>query len=242
MKAVILAGGEGTRLQPLTLVTNKHLLPLYDRPVISYAVEKLRAAGIEDIMIISSPQYIESFKRLIGTGKDGRIKYAVQHEPKGIAHGLHIAKDHIGDDHCLLWLGDGIVEDDIVSHIKNFKKGAKVFLKKVKDPERFGVATVDKKMRVKEIIEKPANPKSDFAVVGVYMYDNSVFDKMINQPVSARGEYEITYINNRYVDEGSLEAVILKKPWFDIGSIESLFEASHYMKKKAVKAKSKKKK
>ncbi len=239
MKAVILAGGEGTRLYPLTLVSNKHLLPLYDRPVITYAVDKLVGAGITEMMIISSPHHIDQFKTLFAIETRCSISYGVQDKPRGIAHGLQIARDFIGGEKCLLWLGDGIVEDDISSHIKNFSGGARVFLKKVPDPQRFGVATIDKKRRVTGIVEKPKKPKSDLAVVGVYLYDNSVFAKMDGQPLSDRGEFEVTYINNKYLEEGSLEAVLLRKPWFDIGTIDALHEAGVYMKKKALKNKKK---
>ncbi len=238
MKAVILAGGEGTRLHPLTVITNKHLLPLYDKPVISYAVDKIIAAGIKDIMIIAAPHHISHFEKLFGSGEGSTIVYGIQHEPKGIAHGLKVARDFVGTDDCVLWLGDGIVEDDISDHLRNFTGGAKVFLKKVPDPARFGVAMVDvadktgKHLKVREIIEKPANPQSDLAVIGVYIYDNSVWKKMEGQPVSARGEYEITYLNNKYIDEGKLAAVMLEKPWFDVGTFESLYTAGSYMRDK----------
>lgn len=238
MKAVILAGGEGTRLYPLTVVvTNKHLLPLYNKPVISYAVDKLVESGIKDIMIISSPQHIGQFVTLFDAYKECSITYGVQRAAKGIADGLRVAKDFIGTDNCLLWLGDGIVEDDIRLHIKNFTSGSKIFLKAVPDPSRFGVAHIDAKGRVTKIVEKPKKPKSNLAVVGVYLYDNTVFDKMKNQPLSLRGEYEITYVNNKYIEEGSLEAAVLRKKWFDIGTFESLFEASSYMRKKELKKK-----
>lgn len=241
MKAVILAGGDGTRLYPLTAVTNKHLLPLYNKPVIYYAVEKLTDAGIDKIMVVSSPRHIEHFVSLLGSGEQFRkdnhksniqIVYGIQDKPQGIAHALSIAKDFIDDEECILWLGDGIVEDDISGYIKSFKGGACVFLKKVKDPGRFGVATVGKDNTVKEIIEKPKNPKSDLAVIGVYIYDNTVFKKMKGQEASKRGEFEITHVNNKYIEEGTLRAVTLKKSWFDIGTFESLHEAGIYMRKK----------
>jgi glucose-1-phosphate thymidylyltransferase len=242
MKAVILAGGSGTRLQPLTLATNKHLLPVYDKPVIYYAIEKLVDAGIDKIMIVTSPQHIDSFVRQLGSGqrfvpkhsraKQIQIVYGIQNEPNGIAYGLYIAKEYVGTDNCILYLGDNILMDDLTPAIQQFKSGASVFLKKVKDPKRFGVATVDTRGSVTAIEEKPQKPKSNLAVVGVYMYDHTVFDKMINQPKSERGELEITYINNKYIDEGKLKAHVLTKEWFDIGTIESLQEASAFMKKK----------
>ncbi len=242
MKAVILAGGSGTRLQPLTLATNKHLLPVYNKPVIYYAIEKLVDAGIDKMMIVTSPQHIDSFVRQLGSGqrfvpKNSRAKqiqivYGIQNEPNGIAYGLYIAKEYVGQDDCILYLGDNIIMDDLAPAIHTFKGGASVFLKKVKDPERYGVAEVDARGSVLGIVEKPEKPKSNLAVVGVYMYDNTVFDKMINQPKSARGELEITYINNKYIEEGTLKAHTLTKEWFDIGTIESLQHASAFMKKK----------
>lgn len=241
MKGVILAGGEGTRLRPLTLVTNKHLLPVYNKPVIYYAIEKLVEAGVDRIMIVTSPKQVEDFVNLLGSGQNfvskntgGQIQivYGIQNRPSGIAEGLYIAKDYVGEDDCVLYLGDNIFEDDIGPHIAGFKGGATVFLKEVKDPERFGVATVDGKGHVLEIIEKPTHPVSNLAVTGLYIYDKTVFDKMVDQPKSERGEYEITFINNKYIEEGTLRSVELKKEWFDIGSVEALYEANTYMRNK----------
>ena len=232
MKAVILAGGEGTRLYPVTRVINKHLLPIYDRPVIQYAVDKIASYGISEILIITNSLYIPNFKRLFAGQDRCRISYVVQNEPRGIAHGLRLAKKFVGKENFLFWLGDGIVEDNLTRHIHDFSGGAKVFIKRVSDPERFGVATVDKRHRVLEIIEKPKQPKSHYAVTGIYLYDATVFEKMRGQPVSDRGEYEITYVNNKYIEEGTLSAVYLKKQWFDIGTFESLFKATVYIRKK----------
>ncbi|MDO8594547.1 MAG: sugar nucleotidyltransferase [bacterium] len=241
MIGVILAGGDGTRLRPLTMVTNKHLLPVYDKPVIYYAIEKLVEAGIDRIMVVTSPKQIDNFVNLLGSGqnfisknnnKQIQIVYGIQNRPSGIADGLYIAKDYIGNDDCVLYLGDNILEDDISEHITTFKTGASVFLKEVSEPQRFGVATVDTKGNVLEIVEKPANPTSNLAVVGVYVYDNTVFTKMVDQPTSERGEYEITYLNNKYIEEGTLHSYVLKKDWFDIGSVEALHEANVFMKAK----------
>jgi glucose-1-phosphate thymidylyltransferase len=192
MKAVILAGGEGTRLYPVTKVINKHLLPIYDRPVIQYAVEKMISYGMTDVLIVTNATYIANFKRLFLKEKRCRVSFIIQREARGIAQGLLLAKKFVGKDSFLFWLGDGIVEDDIAKHIHTFTTGAKVFIKRVVDPERFGVATVNRKHHVLEIIEKPKMPKSHYAVTGIYLYDNTVFEKMKNQPKSARGEYEIT--------------------------------------------------
>lgn len=240
MKAVILAGGNGTRLHPLTLATNKHLLPLYDKPVIYYAIENLVKAGIYKIMIVTSANHIEDFVKLLGSGQNFRrpdgnqvqITYGIQNEPNGVAFGLYIAKDYVGQDDCVLYLGDNIIEDDISAHVKKFKGGACVFLKEVPDPERFGVATVGTDNSIAAIEEKPKEPKSNLAVVGLYIFDNSVFEKMRDQQPSERGEYEITYLNNKYIAEGKLESVVLKEDWFDIGTIDSLLEASLYMRNK----------
>lgn len=243
MKAVILAGGNGTRLHPLTLVTNKHLLPVFDKPVIYYAIEKLVDAGITKIMIVTSPHHIDSFVKLLGSGqhfvpksktsKQIQIVYGIQNEPNGIAYGLFIAEDYVGSDDCVLFLGDNIFVDDIAPAIEKFKGGATVFLKKVPDPKRFGIATLDKRGKIASVEEKPERPQSDLAVTGLYIYDNTVFDKIHRTPKSARGEYEITSVNAMYLEEGSLKSHMLKDEWFDIGTIESLHKASAFMKKRA---------
>jgi len=242
MKGVILAGGFATRLSPVTKVTNKHLLPVYNKPMIFYGIEKLVKAYIDRIMIVTSSWHINDFVNLLGsgqdfiskkTGKQIQIVYGIQNEPSGIAQGLWIAKDYVGNDNCVLYLADNIFEDDVSEYIKNFKgEGAVVFLKEVKDPERFGIATIDKNNNVLEIEEKPKNPKSNLAVTGLYIYDNTVFNKMIGQTKSSRGEYEITYINNLYIKEEKLKAVLLQKEWFDAGTFDSLFEASKFYKEK----------
>jgi glucose-1-phosphate thymidylyltransferase len=237
MKAVILAGGEGTRLYPVTKVTNKHLLPIYDRPIIQYAVEKMIEYGITDVLIITNATYLANFKRLFADEKRCTVSFVVQKEAIGIANGLLLAKKFVGTDNFLFWLGDGIVEDALAKHIQSFKTGAKVFIKRVPDPERFGVATVDRKHNVLEIIEKPKEPKSHYAVTGIYLYDNTVFAKMKNQPKSARGEYEITYVNNKYIESGTLKAVFLKKQWFDVGTFESLHKASLFVRKQVLASK-----
>lgn len=241
MKGVILAGGDATRLRPLTLVTNKHLLPVYNKPLIYYGIEKLVEAGIDRIMVVTSPRHVENFVGLLGSGqnfiskrngKQIQIVYGIQNGPSGIADGLYIAKDYVGTDNCVLYLGDNILEDSLVRSISSFTSGATVFLKEVNDPERFGVAEVDGSGRVLSIEEKPKRPKSNLAVVGVYLYDNTVFHKMMGQPLSERGEYEITYINNRYIAEGTLQFVRLHKEWFDAGTTDSLIEAGNFMRRK----------
>lgn len=241
MKGIILAGGSGTRLHPLTAATNKHLLSVYDKPVIYYAVATLVDAGIDQIMIVTNPQHVDDFVKLLGSGKDFlskrthkqiQIVYTIQNEPHGIAHALYVASAYIGTDSCAVYLGDNVFEDDLRSHIRNFKKGAKIFLKEVSDPHRFGVAELGKGGKVLSIVEKPTNPKSNFAVTGLYLYDNTVIRKLKTQTPSARGEYEITGINNRYIKEGTLHSTILQKEWFDIGTFDSLLDASLHMRHK----------
>ncbi len=241
MKGVLLAGGFGTRLHPMTKVTNKHLLPVYDRPVIYYALDSMVNAGIDRIMIVTNPGHIDDFVNIIGsgpgwisqkTGKQIQVIYGIQEQPTGIADGLWIARDYIGDDDCMLYLGDNIVQDDLAPHVQDFTGGATVFLKEVSDPERFGVAEVDTSGRIIGVEEKPKEPKSNLAVIGVYLYDNSVFKKMIGLPPSPRGEYEITSVNAVYCQEGTLTGKVLAKPWFDIGTFDSLLRAGQYMKEK----------
>ena len=246
MKGVILAGGKATRMYPLTLVTNKHLLPLYNKPVIYYGVEKLVEAGIDRIMIVTSPHHLNNFVDLLGSGQNFKSKnngkqiqivYGIQNEPGGVAQGLCIAKEYVGSDPCVLYLGDNIFEDNITNHIREFKGGALVFLKETNEPERFGVAIINKKEKVSNIEEKPEKPKSNLAVTGIYIYDNSVFKKMTGQKPSERGEYEITFVNNKYIEEGNLKYILLEKEWFDIGTFDSLLRASNYMKAKEMKEK-----
>ncbi|MEK7136481.1 MAG: sugar phosphate nucleotidyltransferase, partial [Patescibacteria group bacterium] len=180
MKGVLLAGGQGTRLLPLTKVTNKHLLPVYDKPVIYYAIEKMVEAGIDRIMIVTSPHHLDDFVSLLGsgqnflalkTGKQIQIVYGIQNTPSGIVDGLYIAKDYIGSDNCLLYLGDNIVEDSLAPAVKNFKDGATIFLKAVTEPRRFGIATVNNNGLVTAVIEKPENPTSNLAAIGAYIFD-----------------------------------------------------------------------
>lgn len=238
MKGIILAGGFGTRLHPITKVTNKHLLPIYNKPMIYYPIEALVNAGVDKIMIITNPPHINDFVNLLGSGqdfvgKDGKqiqIVYGIQNHPSGLADGLWIAKDYVGDDKCIMVLGDNIFFDDLSKYLNNFTEGALIFLKEVIDPERFGVAEVDNNFQVLSVEEKPAKPKSNLAITGIYVYDNTCFQKCIGQKPSARGEYEITDINNAYLKEGKLKAAKLEKPWFDAGTIESLLNTSIYVK------------
>ncbi len=244
MKAIITAGGSGTRLHPLTLAINKHLLSLYDKPIIYHSIEKLVEAGIHKIMIVTSPHHVGDFVKILGsghnfispvTGKQIQIVYGIQNEPNGIAYVIHIARDYIAKDDFVLYLGDNIIEDNIGEHIKNRKDGATIFLKKVKDPERFGVAQVDKNNKVLSIEEKPKKPKSDLAVTGIYLFDNSALEKTLQIKPSKRGEYEITDVINLYIKEKKLNAVRLTKKWFDTGTFDSMLDAANFMKRKYAK-------
>ena len=229
MKGVILAGGKGSRLKPLTDVTNKHRLPIYNQPMIYYPLKTLLKAGITDILVVSGPTHAGMFLQLLGEGdKLGcSIHYRVQENSAGIAHALGLTKNFVGDDNVAVILGDNVYEDDLSEAIQNFegKKGAHIFLKEVKDANRFGVAEL-KGDKVLGIEEKPKNPKSDLAVTGLYLYDSEVFETVACLKPSKRGEYEITDVNNSYIDKGQLTATILEKRWTDAGTFESLYNAS----------------
>lgn len=236
MKGVILAGGKGTRLLPLTKITNKHLLPIYDKPMIFYPLETLKKAGIKEILIVADGEFLSSFKKLLGTGKSLGIKlnYKIQKSAGGIAHALNLAKSFVDKDSAAVILGDNIFTDDFSKDIKNFKRGAKVFLKKVSDPERFGVPTL-KGEKVLEITEKPKKPKSNYAVTGLYLYDNSVFKAINKMKPSQRGELEITDVNNWYIKKEKMESKIVGGFWSDAGTFESLAKAGEFMRKRTVK-------
>lgn len=241
MKGVILAGGLGTRLNPITRVTNKHLLPVYNKPMIYYPLQTLMKASIKDILIVSGPEHSGHFLRLLGSGKEFGVKftYEIQEEPNGIAHALSLAEDFVEGEPFVVILGDNIFEDDISEFVKKFGKdgkGACVFLKEVPDANRFGVAEV-KGDKVVSIEEKPKNPKSNYATVGLYMYDCTVFDIVRNLKPSARGQYEITDVNNAYLKKGQLKHFILKGFWSDAGTFESLFKATSFAKEREEKSK-----
>jgi glucose-1-phosphate thymidylyltransferase len=241
MKGVILAGGLGTRLTPITKVTNKHLLPVYNKPMIYYPLETLINAGIKDILIVSGPEHSGHFLRLLGSGKDFGVKltYEIQEEPNGIAHALSLAEDFVEGESFVAILGDNIFEDNISEFAKEFEKmgeGACVLLKEVPDANRFGVAEV-KGDKIVSIEEKPKNPKSNYATVGLYMYDRTVFDIIRTLKPSARGQYEITDVNNAYLKKGQLKYFIMKGFWSDAGTFESLFRAATFVKEREEKSK-----
>ena len=234
MKGIILAGGNGTRLYPLTKVTNKHLLPVYNKPMIYYPIERLISAGIKDIIIVTGKENAGNFMNLLGSGKDfgARFHYTLQDEAGGIAHALSLVEGFVKEDNMTVILGDNIILDDIKDAVSSFESGARIFLKEVKDPQRFGVPEFDEFGKIKGIEEKPKEPKSNYAVTGVYQYDNTVFGKTRKLNPSARGELEITDVNNLYIAEGKLSHVFLKEPWLDAGSFDSLLEASNILKER----------
>ena len=235
MKGVILAGGLGTRLRPLTLVTNKHLLPVYDKPMIYYPIECLLNAGITDILIVTGGEHAGDFLKLLKNGKDlgiGHLEYAYQEGEGGIAEALKLAKDFADGEKICVILGDNIIEQNIRKADGDFftqRSGAKVLLKEVPDPQRFGVVRFEgdgQSKRVAEIIEKPDDPPSNCAVTGIYFYDADVFEVCQGLKPSGRGELEITDVNNYYLQRGDLTHDILEGWWTDAGTFESLFRAS----------------
>ncbi|OPY27808.1 MAG: Bifunctional protein GlmU [Methanocella sp. PtaU1.Bin125] len=235
MKGVILAGGTGSRLFPLTKVTNKHLLPVYDEPMIYYPLKTLVGAGIKDVLIVSGRGHVGHFLELLGSGADigVRLSYEIQKEAGGIAQALGLAEHFADGDNVTVILGDNIFEDNVREDIASFKTGARIFLKKVYDPGRFGVADVDERYRrVRNIEEKPRIPKSDYAVTGLYVYDNSVFDVIRTLKPSGRGELEITDVNNYYIASDSMSYTILGGYWSDAGTFDSLMLASQLVKRK----------
>lgn len=232
LKGVILAGGTGTRLHPLTKVTNKHLLPVGPYPMIFWPIMKLKEAGINDILLITHEAYLSSFQTLLQDGKefDINLQYAIQPTASGISHALQFAQEFTADDKFLLLLGDNIFEDNLRPFIKEFqqqKEGARVLLKKVADPERFGVAQLDEeRKKIIGIIEKPKEYVSPYAVTGIYMYGPEVFSLLKEVSPSARGEMEITDVNNLYIQKSTLQYNILSGWWIDAGTHEALFQAN----------------
>ncbi len=231
MKGVILAGGLGSRLTPLTRITNKHLLPVYDKPMIYYPIQTLINAGITDIMIVTGGNYAGDFLRLMGNGKDFGLKhlnYTYQEGEGGIADALSLAEYFADGEPICVVLGDNIIEKNIIRAVDDFRKqgkGAKIMLKEVPDPERFGVAEIDNG-RLTNIVEKPKDPRSNLAVIGIYLYDADVFKIVKTLKPSDRGELEITDVNNAYVREGTMTWEMLDGWWTDAGTFESLLRAS----------------
>ena len=237
MKGVILAGGKGTRLHPLTKVTNKHLLPIYNKPMIFHPLETLIKAGIKKILIITGGEDVGDFMQLLGSGHEFGVDltYKVQDEAGGIAQALSLAKDFVGNEKFVVILGDNIFEDGISEHVNYFERSeyeAMIFLKDVSDPCRFGVAEIDGEI-IKNIEEKPKYPKSNFAVTGLYMYNLKVFDIIKILTPSGRGELEITDVNNNYIKRGTMTFRILNGFWCDAGTFESMHKATDLVKEKS---------
>jgi glucose-1-phosphate thymidylyltransferase len=228
MKGIILAGGTGSRLYPLTKVTNKHLLPVYDRPMIFYPLQTLLDAGINEIMVVSGKGHAGHFLELLGSGSDwgARFTYEIQDEAGGIAQALGLAEDFADDEDVAVVLGDNIFQDDVGEAVQAFKVGGHIFLKKVEDAHRFGVAQIEGD-GVISIEEKPEEPKSDLAVTGLYLYDNEVFKVIRRLKPSGRGELEITDVNNEYIRLGEMSYSLLDGYWSDAGTFESLLRAGN---------------
>jgi glucose-1-phosphate thymidylyltransferase len=232
MKGVILAGGTGSRLYPLTKVTNKHLLPVYDKPMIYYPLQMLVNAGIREIMIVSGRGHAGHFLELLGSGMEFGVQltYEIQEMAGGIAEALGLAENWADDDPVAVILGDNIFQDSVQPHVDTFQKGAKIFLNEVPDAQRFGVAEI-KGDRIISIEEKPKKPKSRYAVTGLYLYDSEVFSIIKSLQPSERGELEITDVNNVYIRKGMMQFAILKGYWSDAGTFDSLLRAGTLVQK-----------
>jgi glucose-1-phosphate thymidylyltransferase len=235
MKGIILSGGTGTRLHPLTKVTSKQLLPVYNKPMIMYPLETLLSAGIRDILIIIAPDHAGDYLKLLGSGREygARFSYEIQDKPEGLAQAFIIGEDFIGSDNVCMILGDNIFEDNFSETIKKFQSGGHVFAKKVRDPERFGVVKFNKDMKAEKIVEKPKQYLSDYAITGLYIFDNEVIKAAKSVSPSERGELEITELHNWYLKKGKLRVDIVKGEWIDAGTFESLYKASELMRRKS---------
>lgn len=239
MKGVVLAGGEGTRLRPLTYVTNKSLLPIYNKPVIYYPVLTLRDSGIKEIVIVSHRHFLGTFIDVLGDGSELGVKlsYVVQDKPKGLAHGLGVCEPLLKGERIAMILGDNIFEENFKEAVQKFSlqnKGAMLILKREKNKDILKTMGVPqfKGKKIVRIEEKPTNPKSNYIAVGMYLYDHRVFDIIKKIKPSSRGEYEITDLNNFYVAEGTMSYTICTRQWFDVGTFDSLLEANIFIAKK----------
>jgi len=237
IRGVVLAGGSGTRLRPITKIMSKHLLPVGTEPLIYYPIKTLRDAGIKDILMICGAEHTDQYLRILGSGKElgVRLSYTIQQKPIGIAQGLGLARAFVEGEKVALILGDNLFGDnfkDAITAFKKKKRGAMVVIKEVKDPQRFGVVKFDKTgKKILSIIEKPTRPPTNCAVTGLYLYDNCVFDVIKNLKPSARGEYEITDVNNHYINEGTMDFIKAKKFWLDAGTFDSLHQANLLVRK-----------
>jgi glucose-1-phosphate thymidylyltransferase len=234
MKGIILAGGRATRLRPLTKITSKQLLPVYNKPMIYYPIQTLAKAGIKDILIIVAPEYSGQFLNLLGSGSEMGVKlsYEVQDQPRGLADAFIVGEKFIGQDSVAMILGDNIFDHDFTDNVTSFKKGARIFAKRVPDPERSGVVEFDKNSKVISIVEKPQHPKSDYAIVGFFIYDNKVVEYAKSLKPSARGEIEIVDLHNKYLAIGELEVNIIEGMWEDAGTFDSLLRVNNIIAEK----------
>ncbi len=235
MKGIILAGGNATRLRPLTKITSKQLLPVYNKPMIFYPIETLRQAGVTEILIIIAPQYAGQFLNLLGSGRDFGCKftYEIQEEPRGLADAFILGEHFIAGDDVMMVLGDNIFDEDFSATVKGFKRGGHVFAKEVHDPQRYGVIEFDAQMNVKSIVEKPSEPKSNYAMVGLYILDDRASEYAKRVKPSNRGEIEIPDVINQYLATDELKVSVLKGIWEDAGTFDSLIRANQYWAKKS---------
>lgn len=234
MRGIILSGGSGSRLRPLTKITSKQLLPIYDRPMIYYPLNTLIKAGIKEILIIVAPERAGDYLNLLGSGKDFGVKftYEIQDKPEGLAQAFLIGENFIDKEDVAMILGDNIFEDDFSEEIKNFKSGAKIFAKEVSDPERFGVVKLSENGQAQKIVEKPKEAISNLAVTGLYIYDSRVVEVVKQMKPSQRGELEISDVNNWYLEKGELEVARVSGEWLDAGTFDSLLKAQSIAKEK----------
>ena len=235
MKGIILSGGAGTRLRPLTRVTSKQLLPIYNKPMIYYPLEKLINAGVKEILIIVAPDHCGDYMKLLGSGKEFGVKftYEIQDKPEGLAQAFIIGEDFIDNDNVTMILGDNIFEDEISDAIEAISGGGLIFAKKVTDPKRYGVVAFDENMKATKIVEKPQEWISDYAIPGIYIFDHNVVEAAKAAKPSERGEIEITEIHNWYLNKDQLNIKILEGAWFDAGTFESFMETSDFVYKLA---------
>ena len=234
MRGIILSGGSGTRLRPLTKITSKQLLPVYHRPMIYYPLNTLIKAGIKEILIIVAPERAGDYLNLLGSGKEFGVKftYEIQDKPEGLAQAFIIGENFIDQEDVVMILGDNIFEDDFSDEIKSFKGGAKIFAKQVTDPERFGVVKFDENKKAQKIVEKPKEFLSDYAVTGLYVYDKRVISVAKEMKASDRGELEITDVNNWFLAKDELTVAEVKGEWLDAGTFDSLLKAQSIAKEK----------
>lgn len=234
MKGIILAGGNATRLRPLTKITSKQLLPVYDKPMIFYPLETLLTAGIKDILIIIAPQYAGHFLNLLGSGRDfgANFTYEIQEEPKGLADAFIVGEDFIQGDNVTMILGDNIFDYDFTKEIQSFESGGHIFALKVPDPQRYAVVEFDQNGKVLSIVEKPQEPKSEYAVPGIYIFDKRASEFAKKVEPSERGELEIPDLYNQYLATGELTVSTIDSNWEDAGTFDSLLRASNFIANK----------